>query len=116
MPSVEGVLYPCIRVLSVNPCLSVIQIALNPACPPGLDLSDDLSGIYRGNNMRELFIGQYAADLSEQFNLAHLVADKSLFKARWHQVDRKAGKVATLMPWSKSVIMAGSMVNFTMTL
>ena len=23
------------------------HIALNPACPPGLDLSDDLSGIYR---------------------------------------------------------------------
>ena len=43
-----------------------------------------------------LFIGQYAADLSEQFNLAHLIADKSLFKARgpvWHQADRKAGKV-----------------------
>ena len=59
-----------------------------------------------------LFIGQYAADLSEQFNLAHLIADKSLFKARgpvWHQADRKAGKVPnhlrnldTDATWSKS--------------
>ena len=67
-----------------------------------------------------LFIGQqHAADLSEQFNLAHLVADKSLFKARgpvWHQVDRKAGVVPnhlrnldTDATWSKSGIMAGSM-------
>ena len=59
-----------------------------------------------------LFIGQYAADLSEQFNLAHLIADKSLFKARgpvWHQVDRKAGVVPNRLrnldtdaTWSKS--------------
>ena len=59
-----------------------------------------------------LFIGQYAADLSEQFNLTHLVADKSLFKAQgpvWHQVDRKAKKVPkhlrnldTDATWSKS--------------
>ncbi len=59
-----------------------------------------------------LFIGQYATDLSQQFNLAHLVADKSLFKARgpvWHQTDRKAGKVPkhlrnldTDATWSKS--------------
>ena len=70
-----------------------------------------------------LFIGQYAADLSEQFNLAHLVADKSLFKARgpvWHQVDRKAGVLtvyvtSTLMPLgARVVIMAGSMaMDFT---
>ena len=42
-----------------------------------------------------LFIGQYAADLSEQFNPTDLVVDKSLFKARgpvWHQTDRKVGK------------------------
>ena len=59
-----------------------------------------------------LFIGQYAADLSEQFNLTHLVADKSLFKAQgpvWHQADRKAEKVPkhlrnldTDATWSKS--------------
>ena len=68
-PIVEGVFYPCnapdqdnsaylsrynsfierllVAQYSVNPCLSVIQIALNPACP-------DLSGIYRGNNTGEL--------------------------------------------------------------
>lgn len=59
-----------------------------------------------------LFIGQYAAELSEQFNLTHLVADKSLFKARgpvWHQTDRKAAQVPkhlsnldTDATWSKS--------------
>lgn len=58
------------------------------------------------------FIGQYAADLSEQFNPTHLVIDKSLFKARgpvWHQRDRKVGKVPTHLrnldtdaTWSKS--------------
>ncbi len=59
-----------------------------------------------------LFIGQYAADLSEQFSPTDLVVDKSLFKARgpvWHQADRKAGKVPnhlrnldTDATWSKS--------------
>ena len=59
-----------------------------------------------------LFISQYAADLSEQFNRTHLVMDKSLFKARgpvWHQADRKVGKVPphlrnldTDATWSKS--------------
>ena len=59
-----------------------------------------------------LFIGQYAADLSEQFNPTDLVVDKSLFKARgpvWHQTDRKVGKVPTHLrnldtdaTWSKS--------------
>ena len=57
-------------------------------------------------------MGQYAADLSEQFHATDLVADKSLFKARgpvWHQADRKAGKVPnplrnldTDATWSKS--------------
>ena len=28
-------------ILSDNPCLFVAQIASNPPCPPGLDLSDD---------------------------------------------------------------------------
>ena len=56
-----------------------------------------------------MFIGQYAADLSEPFNLAHLVADKSLFKAPSLEADRKAGVVPkhlrnldTDATWSKS--------------
>lgn len=59
-----------------------------------------------------LFIGQYAADLSEQFHSTDSVVDKSLFKARgpvWHQRDRKVGKVPhplrnldTDATWSKS--------------
>ena len=52
--------------------------------------------LYEGIEAFILFIGQYAADLSEQFNPRDLVIDKSLFKARgpvWHQADRKAGKV-----------------------
>jgi len=43
-----------------------------------------------------LFIGQYAPELDAQFSQAHLVEDKSLFKALgpvWHQSDRKAGRI-----------------------
>lgn len=59
-----------------------------------------------------IFIGQYAPELDEQFNQAHLVEDKSLFKALgpvWHQSDRKAGRIPeklrnldTDATWSKS--------------
>jgi hypothetical protein len=59
-----------------------------------------------------LFIGQYAPELDEQFSQAHLVEDKSLFKALgpvWHQSDRKAGRIQeklrkldTDATWSKS--------------
>lgn len=59
-----------------------------------------------------LFIGLYAPELSEQFRQAHLVEDKSLFKALgpvWHQSDRKAGRIPeklrnldTDATWSKS--------------
>ena len=59
-----------------------------------------------------LFIGEYAPDLDEQFSQAHLVEDKSLFKALgpvWHQSDRKAGRIPdklrrldTDATWSKS--------------
>lgn len=59
-----------------------------------------------------LFIGQYAPDLDEQFSQAHLVEDKSLFKALgpvWHQSDRKEGRIPeklrkldTDATWSKS--------------
>lgn len=59
-----------------------------------------------------LFIGQYAPDLDEQFSQAHLVEDKSLFKALgpvWHQSDRKKGRIPeklrkldTDATWSKS--------------
>jgi hypothetical protein len=59
-----------------------------------------------------LFIGQYAPELDEQFSQAHLVEDKSLFKALgpvWHQSDRKEGRIPeklrkldTDATWSKS--------------
>jgi hypothetical protein len=42
------------------------------------------------------FIGQYAAELDPAFSQAHLVEDKSLFKALgpvWHQSDRKEGRI-----------------------
>ena len=59
-----------------------------------------------------LFIGEYVPELDEQFSQAHLVEDKSLFKALgpvWHQSDRKAGRIPeklrnldTDASWSKS--------------
>lgn len=59
-----------------------------------------------------LFIGEYAPELDEQFSQAHLVEDKSLFKAQgpvWHQSDRTAGRIPeklrnldTDATWSKS--------------
>lgn len=59
-----------------------------------------------------LFVGQYAPELDEQFRLAHLVEDESLFKALgpvWHQSDRKEGRIPeklrnldTDATWSKS--------------
>lgn len=59
-----------------------------------------------------LFIGEYAPNLDEQFSPAHLVEDKSLFKALgpvWHQSDRKEGRIPeklrkldTDATWSKS--------------
>jgi len=59
-----------------------------------------------------LFIGEYAPELDEQFSQAHLVEDKSLFKALgpvWHQSDRKAGRIPQKLrkldadaTWSKS--------------
>jgi hypothetical protein len=59
-----------------------------------------------------LFIGQYAPEVDEQFCQAHLVEDKSLFKALgpvWHQSDRQKGRIPdklrkldTDATWSKS--------------
>lgn len=59
-----------------------------------------------------LFIGQYVSSLEEQFSTAHLVEDKSLFKALgavWHQSDRQEGRIPeklrkldTDATWSKS--------------
>ena len=58
------------------------------------------------------FIGQYAATLDPAFHEAHLVEDKSLFKALgpvWHQADRQVGHIPdklrhldTDATWSKS--------------
>ena len=42
------------------------------------------------------YLGQYASELSESFSQAHLVEDKSLFKALgpvWHQKNRQAGYI-----------------------
>lgn len=59
-----------------------------------------------------LFMSQYAPKLDEQFSQAHLVEDKSLFKALgpvWHQSDRQTGRIPeklrkldTDATWSKS--------------
>ena len=54
-----------------------------------------------------MFIGQYAADLSEQFNPTDLVVDKSLFKARGPVSDRPQSRclstnLDTDATWSKS--------------
>jgi hypothetical protein len=58
------------------------------------------------------FIAQYAPQLEEAFCTAHLVEDKSLFKAQgpvWHQSDRQAGRIPdklrhldTDASWAKS--------------
>lgn len=58
------------------------------------------------------FIGQYVTELDPAFSSAHLVEDKSLFKALgpvWHQSDRKEGRIPdnlrhldTDATWSKS--------------
>lgn len=58
------------------------------------------------------FLGQYASALDPAFSQAHLVEDKSLFKALgslWHQSDRLAGRIPdklrnldTEATWSKS--------------
>jgi hypothetical protein len=57
-------------------------------------------------------IGQFASDLDPALRQAHLVEDKSLFKALgpvWHQSDRKAGRIPNKLrnldpdaTWSKS--------------
>jgi hypothetical protein len=59
-----------------------------------------------------IFIAQYAPELEEAFCTAHLIEDKSLFKAQgpvWHQSDRKAGRIPdklrhldTDASWAKS--------------
>jgi len=59
-----------------------------------------------------LFIGQYAPELDEVFDTAHLVEDESLFKAQgpvWHQSDRKENRIPDKLrhldadaTWSKS--------------
>lgn len=52
--------------------------------------------LYEGVQAFVLFIGQYAPELDAQFSQAHLVEDKSLFKARgpvWHQSDRQENRV-----------------------
>lgn len=58
------------------------------------------------------FLGQYAAELDPALRQAHLLEDKSLFKALgpvWHQSDRKAGRIPAKLrhldtdaTWSKS--------------
>lgn len=58
------------------------------------------------------FVSRYASLMSEVFEQAHLVEDKSLFKALgpvWHQKDRKAGRIPTKLrhlditaSWGKS--------------
>ena len=90
----------------------VLQILGWQQPPHRTTIARRYKALYEGIEALILFIGQYAANLSEQFHSTDLVIDKSLFKARgpvWHQADRKAGKVPTHLrnldtdaTWSKS--------------
>jgi hypothetical protein len=80
--------------------------------PHRTTISRRYKGLYEVVQEFILFIGEYAPELGEQFSQAHLVEDKSLFKASgpvWHQSDRKEGRIPEKLrnldvdaSWSKS--------------
>jgi len=80
--------------------------------PHRTTISRRYKGLYEVVQEFVLFIGEYAPEVDEQFSQAHLVEDKSLFKALgpvWHQSDRKEGRIPeklrkldTDATWSKS--------------
>ena len=80
--------------------------------PHRTTLSRRYKGLYEVVQRLVAFVSQDAADLDERFSSAHLIEDKSLFKALgpvWHQSDRKAGRIPAKLrnldtdaTWSKS--------------
>ncbi len=98
------------RWLEAHPALRA-QLGL-PATPHRTTLSRRYKALYATIQDFVAFVGQYAADLDPAFSSAHLVEDKSLFKAQgpvWHQRDRAAGRIPaglrhldTAASWSKS--------------
>lgn len=80
--------------------------------PHRTTISRRYKGLYEVLQEFILFIGEYVPPLGEQFSQAHLVEDKSLFKALgpvWHQSDRKEGRIPEKLrkldvdaSWSKS--------------
>jgi len=79
------------RWLEAHPDLRT-QLGL-PATPHRTTLSRRYKALYSTIQAFVPFVSQYAPDLDPAFNPAHLVTDKSLFKAQgpgWHQRDRAA--------------------------
>jgi hypothetical protein len=82
------------------------------AIPHRTTLSRRYKTLYETLQELTIFISEYASLMSEVFSQAHLVEDKSLFKALgpvWHQKDRKAGRIPaklrhldTEASWGKS--------------
>lgn len=66
------------------------------AIPHRTTLSRRYKTVYETLQELTIFISQYASLMGEVFSQAHLVEDKSLFKALgtvWHQKDRTAGRI-----------------------
>jgi hypothetical protein len=98
------------RWLEAHPALRA-QLGL-PALPHRTTLSRRYKALYSTIEEFVPFVSQYAATLDPAFRPAHLVTDKSLFKAQgpvWHQRDRAANHIPeklrnldTDATWSKS--------------
>lgn len=92
--------------------LEVMEMLKWDAVPHRITFSRRYKALYTILQELILFIAQVAPDLDERFRTAHLVEDKSLFKARgpvWHQSDRKEGRIPDKLrnldqeaTWSKS--------------
>ena len=82
------------RWLAAHPALRA-QLGL-PTLPHRTTLSRRYKALYPTIQACVPFVRQYAADLDPAFRPAHLVTDKSLFKAQgpvWHQRDRAVGRI-----------------------
>ena len=83
-----------------------------PATPPRITVSRRYKALYGTIQAFVAFLGEDAVALAPAFSSAHLVEDKSLFKAQgpvWHQRDRAANHIPdklrhldTDATWSKS--------------
>lgn len=73
-----------------------LQVLGFPSLPDRTTLSRRYKKLYETLQAFIAFLGQYATELDELFSQAHLIEDKSLFKALgpvWHQSDRQAGRI-----------------------